>query len=258
MAVSGRRDWEAGGAPGVPAGRVAPWVAAGLMDRAMADRVVEWETGQNQLQREGEEGFRWPVFAALALGALLVGAGVLLLVSAHWDELSSTGRMALVVGMVALFHAAGAAVVERFASLAVALHAVGSVALGAGIALAGQTFHLQEHWPSAVLLWAIGAALGWVILGQCPQAALTAILGPWWLAAEWMARTPREDDPTRLIATGVCGLAFTYLSAWRGAGDSPVRKALCWMGGLALLPAAAVAAVDAPWHWEGGHVHGSA
>src|ERR1039458_2718247 len=166
--------------------------------------------------------------------------------------------MALVVGMVGLFHASGAVVVERFENLAVALHAVGTMALGAGIALAGQTFHMEAHWPSAVLLWAVGAALGWAVLGQWPQAALTAILGPWWLAAEWMDRTPREDDPTRLIATGVCGLAFTYLSARRGVDDSTLRKALCWMGAIAVLPAAAVAAVDAPWHWEGGHVHAGA
>ena len=249
MAGSGKRDWEA---------VTARWVAAGLMDRATADRVVEWERGHAEPGSTGEEGFRWPILVALALGALLVGAGVLLLVSAHWDELSPTGRIAMVVGMVGFFHAAGALVAERFASLAVALHAVGSIALGAGIALAGQTFHLQEHWPRAILLWAVGTALGWVVLGQWPQAALTAILAPWWLAAEWMALSHRENDPTRLVATGVCGLAFTYLSARRGPGDSPLRKALCWMGGLALFPAAAVAAVDAPWRWEGGHVHAEA
>jgi len=32
------------------------------------------------------------VGAALGLGALLLGAGVLLFVSAHWDQLSSSGR----------------------------------------------------------------------------------------------------------------------------------------------------------------------
>jgi hypothetical protein len=31
-------------------------------------------------------GFCWPVLVTLAFGSVMVGAGVLLFVSAHWDE----------------------------------------------------------------------------------------------------------------------------------------------------------------------------
>ena len=52
----------------------------------------------------------------------------------------------------------------RFRALGISLHAIGTVALGGGIYLAGQIFNLQEHWPGGILLWAIGAVLSWLVL----------------------------------------------------------------------------------------------
>ena len=214
------------------------WRSAGIIDAAAAGRIREFEAA-----RVPSQGLRWPIVIASALGALLLGAGVLLFVSAHWDELSAFWRMMLVLLMVGFFHAAAVAATGRFDSLAVALHTVGTVALGAGIALSGQIFNLNEHWPTAILLWTIGAVLGWVLLRHWTQAALVAILAPYWLAGEWMVRVEGMRY-TLPIAGGVCALAFTYLSARRDAGDSAFRKALCWIGALALLPAAVITSVD--------------
>ena len=44
---------------------------------------------------------------------------------------------------------------------ATALHAVGTVAFGGGVFLAGQIFHLEAHWPAGLMLWSLGAGLGW-------------------------------------------------------------------------------------------------
>jgi uncharacterized membrane protein len=64
--------------------------------------------------------------------------GVLLFVAAHWDRFSPVARFVSVLLLVAVFHIAGALTVECFSALAAALHAVGTVCLGAGIFLAGQ------------------------------------------------------------------------------------------------------------------------
>jgi uncharacterized membrane protein len=216
------------------------WTEAGLVDATSAARIRAWE-----LQRIPTTGFRWPTLGALAFGAVLIGAGVLLFVSAHWDALSPGERMALVLSMVAVFHVGGALAAGSFEGLSVTLHAIGTVVLGAGIALAGQIFNLSEHWPSAILLWAGGAALAWALLRHWTQATLTAILIPAWLASEWTVRMA-EDQTSYLppLALGVCTLSMTYLSARRTAADSALRKALAWIGGIALLPSAALLTVN--------------
>jgi len=211
------------------------WIEAGLLDAPAAERIRAWERG-----RAPSQGLRWPVWLALAFGVILVGAGVLLFVSAHWDELSPAQRLTLVLLMLALFHAGGAAVAERFPALSMALHTLGTLVLGAAIALTGQMFQLEEHWPLAVLMWAVGAALAWCILRHWTQAAFAALLFPYWLAGEWAVRY--HDDYLTPVSAGICALSITYLTARRTARDAPLRKALAWLGGLALIPAAALLA----------------
>ena len=232
------RDWE---------GHLDRWTAANLLDADAAGRIRAWENTHARAQ-----GLSWPVRIALAFGAILLAAGVLLFVSAHWDELSRAGRLSLLVATLAVLHGSGAAVAPRFEGLSVALHAVGSVALGAAIALAGQIFNLNEHWPAAVLLWAIGCALAWLLLRHWTQGALCAVLFPWWLAGEWDTRVPMANSHAMLpIWVGLCALSFAYLSARRSPADGPLRKALGWLGGLALLPAAVILASCGLWEHTG-------
>ena len=47
---------------------------------------------------------------------------------------------------------------------------------GAAIALMGQIFNMQEHWPAAVMLWAICALAGWWLLGDEFQQTLALLL----------------------------------------------------------------------------------
>jgi uncharacterized membrane protein len=228
------RDWE---------GHLDRWTAADLLDADTAGRIRAWETMQVPSQ-----GLSWPVRIALVFGAILLAAGVLLFVSGHWDQLSPAGRLSLLALTVAVLHGSGAAAARQFEGLSITLHTVGSVALGAAIALAGQIFNLSEHWPAAVLLWTIGCALAWLLLRHWTQAALCAVLFPWWLAGEWEMRVPVADSRAMLpVWVGVCALSFVYLGARRSPGDGAMRKALGWLGGLALLPAAAIVASAGLW-----------
>ena len=62
------------------------------------------------------------------------------------------------------------------------------ISAGAAIALVGQIFNMQEHWPSAVMLWALCAAFGWALLRDQFQQTLTLLLVPAWMMSEWMDR----------------------------------------------------------------------
>ena len=207
------------------------WVQAGVIDAATADRIRVFE-GRNASAR----GARWPVVLAWVFGGILLGAGILLFVAAHWDRLSPSWRFGLVLLMVAFFHAAAGAAGTRFAALADVLHAVGTVAVGAGIFMAGQIFHLQEHWPGALMLWAAGAWVAWGLLRSWPQAALAAILTPGWLTGEWMVATEHLKRAELILGPALVLLAATYLSARTVDRDAHARRALTWIGGLALIP----------------------
>ncbi len=205
------------------------WVHAGLIDAATAGRVRAYETEHSQV-------LRWPIRVALALGVIMVGAGVLLFVSAHWDELSPSARFSLVLLMVGVFHVAGALTVERFEKLAQALHVLGTITLGAGVYLAGQIFNLAEHWPGGVMLWALGAWLGWFVLRDWAQGFMCAILTPAWLASEWAEAMHGNGLGTSILADGLVLLSFTYFTARTEEKSSLLRTGLSMMGGVMLLP----------------------
>ena len=230
------------------------WTDAGLIDPGAAERIRGWERA-----RGPDPGARWPARLALGLGGLMVGAGILLFVAAHWDGLAPGQRFALVLAFVAGLHLAGAAS-ERSRALAATLHACGTVALGAGVFLTGQIFHLREHWPTGLLLWAAGAWAGWALLRQWPQGALAAVLTPAWLAGEWVARASRHEPA--VIGVGLLLLALAYVGAEPGGGpvsvSRPLRRALTWIGGLGLIPAALYLASAEWWAPQAGQVEGSA
>jgi uncharacterized membrane protein len=207
------------------------WLRAGLLDESTAARIRAFEAERGQESRLG-----WPVRIAIALGGVLLGAGVLLFVEAQWDALSPLVRFALVLALVGGFHAAGAFACVRFPVLGYSLHALGSVSLGAGIFLCGQIFNLDEHWPGGVLLWAVGASAGFALLRSWPQLALTAVLWPAWLGSEWLERTDRIVNAPRPLAAGGLLLAIAYLSATLPAHQTSARRTLQWIGLIAFWP----------------------
>lgn len=218
------------------------WRNAGLIDSATVSRIQEFEDSRDQ-----PSSLRWPILIAIGFGALMLAAGVLLFVSAHWDQLSPSQRFSLVLLLVGIFHVLGGALANKFHALSIALHGIGTAALGGGIFLAAQIFNLQEHWPGGVMLWALGAWMAWGLLRDWVQAAYVAILTPAWLACEWFAATDRYKDSGQIVGQGLLLLAVTYLTAISPEHRSPTRRALAWIGGIVLIPAAFVAIPETWW-----------
>jgi hypothetical protein len=148
------------------------WQTAGILDGDTARHIRAWESEQKK-----PAGLRWQVIVVLILGAILLACGVALFVSAHWDKIGPGTRFTVVLGMVSLFHLGGSWARKRFRVLSTALHAVGTLSTGAAIALVGQIFNIQEHWPAAVLMWAIAALAGWILLIVWAVLYLTFFLG---------------------------------------------------------------------------------
>jgi len=225
--------------------RLDRWIGAGVVDANTAQRIRAFEESERS-----SEGLRWPVLLALGLGGVLLCAGVLLFVAAHWDELSPAWRFALVLLLTGLFPIAGAFTSERFPAFGATFYAIGTICVGAGIFLTAQIFNLQEHWPSGILLWAVAALAGWLLLRQWPQSVLLALLVPAWLAGEWEVRTQGYSYG---LLQGLLLLSLTYLTARTGNEDSAARRGLAWIGGISLLPLTILTFVDARdlfWSWR--------
>ena len=227
--------------------RVQRWIDAGLIDAAAGERIVAFETGQ-----EHHATLRWPVILAMVFGGILFAAGITLFVAAHWSELSPAIRFSLVLLMVGILHLGGAGLAQRFPTLSTTLHAMGTTTLGAGIFLTAQIFNLHENWATGILLWSLGATVGYVLLRDWFQAISLALLAPAWLISQWSITTDWRPGSAHPLAQGLVLTALCYLSARVGDQENTARRAMVWVGGIVLLPcigiAIALAMVDALQH----------
>ena len=197
------------------------WQTAGVLDADNARRIRDWEAGQAR-----PTGLRWQGIVALILGGILLACGIVLFVSAHWDELGPGSRYALVMAMVAIFHLGGAAARDKFHGLSTTLHAVGTVSTGAAIALVGQIFNIQEHWPAATLLWAIAALAGWALLRDQAQQTLTLLLFPAWIGSELEFYLENHIGASTYMGRFLFVWAILYLTLFIGTHRRAVRGLL--------------------------------
>ena len=210
---------------------ISKWQSAGVIDSATAARIREFETKQSPAEQ-----LRWPVLIALGLGGLVICAGVLLFVAAHWDQLSPGERFSIVLLLTGLFPVLAAFTEPRFPALATTLFAVGTVAAGAGIFTAAQIFNLEEHWPNGILLWLVAALAGRFLTRGWPQAAMVALLAPAWLASEWSVRTEHYQGTERILFAGLVCTAIAYFTIDREKRETSAGKALAWIGAITILP----------------------
>ena len=248
------------------------WQSAGVLDAENAARIRAWESAQDgaavthipQRQTDAEAsaahgvtveqdqaaGIAWQGRVALILGGILLASGVALFVSAHWDQLGPGMRYIVVMAMVTIFHLGGAVVRERYPATSTVLHAAGTVSTGAAIALVGQIFNIQEHWPAAVLMWALAALAGWILLRDQAQQTFTLLLAPAWLLCEWSYAAENHIGQEAYVGRFLFVWAILYLTFFIGTERRVVRGIL--------FAAAAIASVISiyllleGWHsWQG-------
>src|ERR1700761_8246674 len=205
------------------------WQNAGLLDAPAAAAIRAYEEAHAKPSSR-----HWQVRIALIAGTILLGAGVLLFVAAHWDSVSPLVRMLLVLAMLCFFHTLGLLTRTRFAGFATAMHAAGTLASGAAIALVGQIFNMQEHWPTAVMLWALCAAAGWALLRDPFQQSLTLLLATAWIACEWTERAGDHGGVTTYLARFLALIGVTYLTAFLQSRRAV--SSILFSAGALLLP----------------------
>lgn len=111
------------------------------------------------------------------IGGLLLGAAVILLVAANWQDIPRIVRVLSVFAIIWLCYIGG--VWRRLAGDAIfskALFIVGAASFGAGIAMVGQMYHMSGDELSAILFWVAGVFIAAFLLREPVLSAFAMFL----------------------------------------------------------------------------------
>ena len=176
------------------------WQQDGLIDAQTASRL-------NADLEKRASGFSLGSVLA-TLGGLLLGAAVIMLVAANWQDMPRLARIGLIFVLIWASYLGGAWRQARgdkvFPST---LYILGAASFGAGIALVGQMYHMSGDIHSAAVYWTLGV-----------------------LAAAFLLRAP-------ILAAFGAGVACFYLSTYVFAGSTAGYddQTYRWIGPLMLL-----------------------
>ncbi|HMP82880.1 MAG TPA: DUF2157 domain-containing protein [Verrucomicrobiota bacterium] len=129
-----------------------------------------------------EESSRFFAIVSM-IGAVLVLAGIVLLISANWEDIPRGIKIAAGIVLMLGAHAGGWWLREvrgEYRKTGEALHFIGAGLFLANIALIGQIYHLVSRPPNALLLWLAGiAALPWLLRSKALHFLVLAGFGIW-------------------------------------------------------------------------------
>jgi uncharacterized membrane protein len=155
------------------------WRRDALVSEPQAQRIADLYEGAEEM---AERGRSRAVFILMAAAATLVGLAALLLIGYNWDQLSRWSKLAMVLGVIGVTHAAGFSLrYKRNAGvLSENVFFLGCLFYGAGIWLVAQVFHINAHYPDGVWWWAVGVLpFALCLETRLLHALLVGLLGLW-------------------------------------------------------------------------------
>ena len=184
------------------------------------------------------------------LGALLVGAGVVLVLAHNWEELSRPTRAGLAIGLLLVAQTiAGWAMLRRRASTAWIEATSGALVLAvvATLALISQTYQLSDDPRRMLLVWGLLIApIPYLTGSRVAAASVWAIACGWLMSQGWWESIVDVRGFALLTATTVPFLV--YLGRHHAGG---ARSAIVgWAIGLSCviaIPRIADTGVDGMW-----------
>lgn len=158
------------------------WQAQGLLDKETAIRLHE-----DVRTNSGGYG----VGGVLAvLGALLLGAAVILFIAANWETIPRIGRVGLILTVLWGGYLGGAWLQQRGKDnpddviagiFAPALYLISAITYGAGLALVGQMYHISGDLTTAALAWGVGVLIASILLRAPILCAAAVGIGGFYL-----------------------------------------------------------------------------
>ena len=192
---------------------------AGLITGEQRDKIL----AHFNLKEDGGNKF---LAIVSIIGAVLITAGVILLISAHWNGIPHGVKIATGILLMLGAHAIGwwsstlrsSPATEdgreahgKYRKTGEALHLIGSGLFLANIALIGQIYNIVSRPPNAFLLWWVGiAALPWLLRSKAQHVLLLLAFGIWF-GLEVNERTSWiycGNDERQLLLYSLLGLIY--------------------------------------------------
>lgn len=164
------------------ASQIDQWQSQGLLDQETADRLrLDVKIRKNGFGIGG---------VLAVLGALLLGAALILFVAANWEVIPRVWRVALILFVMWSGYLGGAWLQRRGESgqstlaaiFAPALYLLSAITYGAGIALIGQMYHMSGDMTTAALAWGVGVLIAAVLLRAPILTAAALGIGGFYLS----------------------------------------------------------------------------
>jgi uncharacterized membrane protein len=184
------------------------WQADGLISAEQSAALSQ----RYRLDEMAKESTNRLLFAIYIIGAVLIGAGVVSFVAAHWEEITPSIKVGLIVACMLTGHVAGFylwKVSARSPRLGHALIVLGTLVFGANIGLMAQIFHIRSYFYNGLFAWAIGAIIMAYALESVPNAVI-AILVSFIGFCGWAGDNPQSFCYYPFIAAAIF-LPFAYL-----------------------------------------------
>ncbi len=188
------------------------WRDAGILTAGQSQEILDQ---YESVEEASESHSSRAVNALMGAAALLVGAGVLLLISFNWEDLHVVSKLVLIFGTIlGTYYGAFRLRQREMIGLSNVLFFLGAFFYGCGIMLIGQIFHLSGHTPDAVWWWALGTLPLAICLESLLLHALVVALLAIWCGTE-------------MIGFGDLGLSFLFRWKWvpNGAYTLPLLAA---------------------------------
>lgn len=129
------------------------WVADGVIGEEQAAAILARYGARFGDAPRAPRGY----LVLLSLAAVMAGVGLILLLSHNWEQIPHWLRLGGIGALLALINAQGLrAWWQGREKIARVWLLFGAIWYGAAIFLVAQIYHLGEHYPEGLLLWAAG------------------------------------------------------------------------------------------------------